>query len=104
MITLTLRNACFIFRFATALPVEAATVTYTGLPYRGRFDSPFYQSIQNGATYVEDLVGRMDPGQPSEDCNPRLNAVTPFAGSSRPCPVGGGSCRDGLTTASCLTP
>ena len=58
MIPLMLRNACLIFLFATPLPVEAATVTYTGLPYRGRFDSPFYQSIQNGATYVEDFEDR----------------------------------------------
>ena len=35
--------------------VDAATVTYAGLSYRGRFDSPFYQSIQAGTTYVEDF-------------------------------------------------
>ncbi|MES2469504.1 MAG: PEP-CTERM sorting domain-containing protein [Verrucomicrobiota bacterium] len=42
----------------TSVSAFAATVTYTGLPYRGRFDSPFYQSIQNGTTYVEDFEDR----------------------------------------------
>jgi hypothetical protein len=37
----------------------AATVTYLSQPYRGRSDSPFFQSIQNGTTYVEDFEDRL---------------------------------------------
>jgi hypothetical protein len=43
----------------TGAPTVAATVTYTSLPYRGRSDSPFFQSIQNGTTYVEDFEDRL---------------------------------------------
>ena len=42
----------------TSVSAFAATVTYTSLPYRSRADSPFYQSIQNGTTYVEDFEDR----------------------------------------------
>ena len=41
-----LRNACLSFLFATALPVEAATVTYAGLPYRGRLDAHFIKAFK----------------------------------------------------------
>jgi hypothetical protein len=44
---------------ATAPILEAASVTYSNLPYRGRSDSPFYQSIQNGTTYVEDFEDKL---------------------------------------------
>ena len=48
--------------------VDAATVTYAGLSYRGRFDSPFYQSIKDGTTYVEDFEDHeVASGDPSPE-------------------------------------
>jgi hypothetical protein len=48
-----------LFALGTCPLLEAATVTYSNLPYRGRSDSPFYQSIQNGTTYVEDFEDKL---------------------------------------------
>jgi hypothetical protein len=49
------RIAAIVFLVSGAEQAAAATITYTALPYRSRSDSPFFQSIQNGTTYVEDF-------------------------------------------------
>ncbi|MDB6072210.1 MAG: sorting protein [Verrucomicrobiales bacterium] len=36
-----------------------ADTIYLSLPYRGRADSPFLQSIQNGTTYLEDFEDKL---------------------------------------------
>ena len=55
MISHLFTPACVL---AACSSLNAATVAYTSLPYRGRADSPFYQSIKNGTTYVEDFEDR----------------------------------------------
>lgn len=55
MILKTLNSLMAIMSLAACSSAEAATTVIADLPYRGRFDSPFYPGIQNGTTYVEDF-------------------------------------------------
>ncbi|MDB6072209.1 MAG: hypothetical protein JWL81_3380 [Verrucomicrobiales bacterium] len=45
--------------FSTVSFGLAADTIYLSLPYRGRADSPFLQSIQNGTTYIEDFEDKL---------------------------------------------